>query len=132
MTDKQSSTDVVNADDDKKLQNADTALRRDADFNTAPELNKNGDVILSQDIRDEQEREGYAPDIQPKAVPIGNVNVEGTGHSSPNGFGAMQPTGNLTVISAVAAAQDADSVVGQHIATEIAAAKDAAKEDDKK
>lgn len=126
MTDQQSSTEVVNDDKDLTRTDPNIALNRDADFSTAPVLNDDGSVILSQDIRDEQEREGYVADIQPKSVPLGNVGLEGGGWNAPNGYGAMQATGNLAVNSAVAAAYDDQAPVAQDVAANVEQAKDAA------
>lgn len=49
--------------------NPDEALNRDPDFDTAPVVQKDGSVILSQAIRDEQKAQGFVPDIQPKSAP---------------------------------------------------------------
>lgn len=65
-----------------------------------PVLNDQGQPILSQAIRDEQEKEGYAPDIQPKAGAPELHMLTGVTGTAPGGVGAMQPTGNVIVANA--------------------------------
>lgn len=84
--------------------NADVARNREPGFDSAPVLDKKtGNVLLSEDIRDEQEREGFVPDVQPKASPVGAVpTVVG---------GTLQPTGNLAVLTAIQAAKDPNTII---------------------
>ena len=65
-----------------------------------PSEDDNGNVILSEAVRQEQEDAGYVPDIQPKACPPAMTPVTGVTGTAPAGIGAMQPTGNVVVANA--------------------------------
>jgi hypothetical protein len=65
-----------------------------------PTEDEDGNVILSEAVRQEQEDEGYVPDIQPKACPPAMTPITGVTGTAPGGVGAMQPTGNVVVANA--------------------------------
>lgn len=74
-----------------------------------PTEDKNGNVILSEAVRQEQEDAGYVPDIQPKIAPPGITPITGVTGTAPGGVGAMQPTGNV-VVAAAASVSDSEAV----------------------
>jgi hypothetical protein len=69
---------------------------RDPEFDSTPQVSKDGVVTLSADIQAEQKAAGLAPDVQPKASAVPVPPVESGG--------PVQPTGNVVVQHAVAAA----------------------------
>lgn len=74
---------------------------------TAPTEDKHGNTILSQAVRDQQVEQGYAADIQPKAVAPAVTPITGVRGSEEGGAGAMQATGNIVVAAAAQASDTA-------------------------
>lgn len=79
------------------------AVDKDKDENKVPELapveDDDGNMILSEDIRQQQADAGYAPDIQPKAV----VSPAEVGEHE---VAPLQPTGNIVVETALRAVRE--------------------------
>lgn len=72
-----------------------------AQIDITPVLDKNDNVILSEEVRQQQKDAGYVPDIQPKAVSPTMVPATGVVGTKTGGEGAMQPTGNIVVAASV-------------------------------
>jgi hypothetical protein len=75
-------------------EDKDKPFERAEDFSTDVQVDKDGVVTLSQDIQDEQEAQGFVPDVQPKSVGTPVEIHEGDPTKT-------QPTGNVIVAHAV-------------------------------